>query len=234
MRDIFMTLTQAINFTNTLYNLNSTPPGSTTSDYLTWTVFINIAINLWEKEEGMLWKELYVKLADATDGVKSTTTGTWSYATPTNFVFPNAGYVWIGTGVNKVAVKVIEAKDKQLYENNGDAWCYFLLDTSPTLEFNQNWVVPTGTLNYEYYKTPTQMSGGTDVIDMSDPMFAVYYTVNELNKDTGDQSAGIIAQQKMEGMRTRNEMNSPNEFNSVLNGIGDGMGVNRIDRSFGQ
>ena len=229
-----MNLTQCVNYINTLYNLNATPPVAGTSDWNTWTVFINIAINLWEKEEGMLWNELYTTLSGAADGTKSTTAGTWSYAVPTNFVFPNAAYVWIGTGTNKQAVKVIEQKDKQLYENNSDPWCYFLKNPTPMLYFNPNWVVPTGTLNYEYYKTATLMVNGVDVVEMSDPMFTVYYTVNELNKDTGDTSSGTIATQKMESMRTKNEMGSPNESNSVLNGLGEGMGINRVDRSFGQ
>jgi hypothetical protein len=185
-------------------------------------------------EEGMLWNELYTTLAGAADGTKTTTTGTWSYAVPTKFVFPNAAYVWIGTGTSKVAVKVIEQADKQLYENNSDPWCYFLKNPTPMLYFNPNWVVPTGTLNYEYYKTPTLMSAGEDIIEMSDPMFVVYYTVNELNKDTGDQSAGVIATQKMEAMKTKNAMGSPNEPTTVNSLIGDGMGINRVDRSFGQ
>lgn len=228
-----MNLTTAIGFVNVLYNLNSTPPGSSEEDYLIWTSILNVAINVWEQEEGMLWNELYVKLSDASDGDKATVTGDWSYIVPTDFVFPNSSYVWIGSGTNKNVFKIIKQSEKQLYENNSDNWCYFLMDGTPTLEFNPNCNVPAGTLFYDYYKTAKQMATGSDVIEMSDPMFAVEYVVNELNKDTGDQSAGLIASQKLEGMRTKNMMSSPEQIDSALNEIEDGMGIiTNTKRSF--
>lgn len=228
-----MTLTQLIAYLNTLYNSTSDVPTSGDEDYSVWTSLFNIAINVWEYEEGMLWRELYKELSAAATGDKTASTGDWSYATPTDFRFPNSAFVWIGSGVSKIAYKVIASQDKQLYENNSDNWCYFTYGASPTLEFNPNCVVASGTISYQYYKSASLMSTGSDVIEMSDPMFSVYYALNELNKDDGDSSAAGIASQKLEGMRTKNFMGSPNQADSVLSDIGYGMGSPRqVGRTF--
>jgi len=215
-----MTLTEAINFLNILYNGNSSPPSSGEEDYTVWTALFNIAINVWFSEEGMLWRQCFVKLSDATDGDDTAVAGTYSYDTPTNFSFPASSIVWIGTGINKIPYKVIDPKNLALYENNSENWCYFL---NQSLEFNPNCTVQSGTLNYVYYKTATDVTTGSSVFEMSDPMFAVYYALNELKKDEGDSSAGIIATQKLEAMKTKNFMEAENQIDSLLSDTDGGL-----------
>ena len=91
---ITSTLTDFITYLNTLYNGSSSAPASGDEDYTVWTSLANIAINTWEHDEGMLWNELFVKLADAPDGDKTTSASDYSYAVPTLFRFPASGYVW--------------------------------------------------------------------------------------------------------------------------------------------
>jgi len=211
-----MTLAELIVYINTLYNSNSTSPTFGDEDYTVWTSLLNIAINIWYSEEGMLWREMFVKLADASDGDKTASAGDWSYDCPGDFSFPASAYVWIGTGTNKAAYKVIDQKNLSMYEDNSDRWCYFLLDGSPTLEFNPNCTVTAGTINYVYYKTATNLTVVGSVIEMSDPLFAVFFVLNELKKDEGDASAGAVASQKLEGMRTRNFTVAENQIDSLL------------------
>ena len=211
-----MTLTQAISFLNVLYNGNSSAPTSGEEDYTVWTSLFNIAVNIWENEEGMLWRQLFVKLADAADGDKTATAGDYSYAVPTNFSQPHSSIVWIGTGTNKTPYQVIDQKDLPKYEINSDNWCYFLMDTTPTLEFNPNCTVQAGTISYIYYKTATALTTGASTFEMSDPMFAVYYALNELKKDEGDASAGGIASQKLEAMKTKDFMEPQQEDDEGL------------------
>lgn len=218
-----MTVTQAVAFLNTLYNGNSSPPVSGEEDFTVWLSLFNIAINVWANEEGMLWRELYGKLSAAADGDKTATAGDYSYAVPTNFSFPASAYVWIGTGSNKTAYKVIDQKQLPLYENDTNDWCYFLMDTTPTLEFNPNCTVNNGTINYVYYKTATEVTTGASTFEMSDPMFAVYYALNELKKDEGDATAGAIASQKLEAMRTKNFMGAEGQIDSLLSEIDGGL-----------
>lgn len=224
MAVIISSLTNAISKINTLYNGSSTPPASGEEDYLVWTDLINIAVGIWENEEGMLWRQLFTKLSSAADGDK-TTDGTNSYDCPTNFKFPNSAFVWLGTGDTKTPYKVISQNEIQLYENNSGDWCYFLLDSSPTLEFNPNLTIDTGsTISYNYYKKATALSTGSDTFEMTDPMFCVYYTLSELKKEEGDTSALTIANQKLEAMRTQNFMDSEFAENNVLNPTGVGFG----------
>lgn len=217
-------LTDAVKKLNTLYNSSSTPPNPGEEDYLIWTDLLSAAISLWENEEGMLWNQLFVKLADAADGDKVTTTGT-SYVTPTNFKFPNSAYVYLGDGTQKTAFKVLKQQDVSLYANDTGNWCYFLLDTTPTLEFNPNLTLTAGqTISYNYYKYANDVATGTDKFDMSDPMFAVYYALSELKKEEGDISALQIATQKLEAMKTLNYMTAENQENTTINAVGAGFG----------
>ncbi len=222
MTVIISTLGNAISHLNTLFNSSSTAPSAGEEDYLVWTDLLNIGVNIWENEEGTLWRELFIQLSAAADGTK-TTNGTTSYTLPTLFKFPNSAYVWIGSGSNKMPYKVIKIQDKQLYENNGERWCYF---TPTTLEFNPNLTLDTGsTISYNFYKKAAAVSSGSDVFEMSDPMFAVYYALSELKKEEGDTSALSLATQKLDAMKTLNEQTAELQENSVLDQRTDGFGV---------
>lgn len=219
-------LDDAVGFINTLYESDSTAPSSGDEDYSVWTSLINIAVNIWENEEGLLWNELFVKLADAADGDKTTAAGDNSYDVPTDFRFPASGYVWLGSGTNKTVLKVIKQQDLTLHENDTGLWCYFLMDGSPTLEINPNiTVIANYTISYNYYKNATALSSGSDTFDMSDPMFCVYYTLSELKKEEGDTSPLVVAEQKLEAMRTRNEMPTWFQQDSLIDPADKGFGV---------
>jgi hypothetical protein len=222
MAQVITNLTGAIQKLNTLYNGSSTPPSSGEEDYSVWTDLLNSAINLWEFEEGTAWKQLFIELADAADGDK-TTDGTNTYDLPALFVRPNSAYVWIGSGTSKTPYKIIDIRQKQLYENNTERWCYF---TPTKLEFNPNLTMDTGsTISYNFYKGATALSTGTDEFEMQDPMFAVYYALSELKKEEGDTSALTIATQKLAAMVTRNEYDADFQDNTLISPMGDGFGI---------
>jgi hypothetical protein len=60
---------------------------------------------------------------------------------------------------------------------------------------------------------------------MSDPMFAVYYALSELTKEEGNAQALNLATQKMEAMKTRNEMPAWFQEDSFLTNTNTGFGV---------
>lgn len=207
MSNIITDVDDYIDQLNTLYNFSSTPPTSGDEDYSVWLNLANTAINMWENEEGMLWNELFVKLSDAADGDKTTAAADYSYACPTNFRFPASGRVWLGSGQDKVPYTVIKQHELQLYENSTENWCYFLMDGSPTLEFNPNLTINgSQTISYAYYKNASKVTTGTSTFDMSDPMFAVYFALSELKKEEGNAAELAIATQKLDAMKTFNEM----------------------------
>lgn len=225
MAKVISTLDNAITSLNSLLEFDSTPPSSGDEDYTVWTNLFNVAINIWENEEGVLWNELFVKLADAPDGTKTTTTAT-TYSLPALFRFPASGYIWFGSNTNKSPYKIVRQQDIQLYENNSSNWCYFLMDTTPTLEFNTNLTIDSGqTISYNYYKYASSVSSGSDTFEMSDPMFAVYYALAELTKEEGNSQALQIATQKLESMKTRNEMPAYFQESTLTTYIEDGFGL---------
>lgn len=207
MAKVITDLDDFVSYLNTLYNFSSTAPTEGDEDYTVWTALANTAVNIWEYENGMLWEELFVPLADAADGDKTTAAGDTSYTCPTDFRFPASGYVWLGSNTSKTPYKVIKAQEKQLYENNMEHWCYFLRDGSPTLEFNPNLtMLGSQTINYAYYKNATKLTTGTDTFDMADPFFAVYFALSELKKEEGNSAELTIATQKLNAMKDVNEM----------------------------
>lgn len=225
MAKVISTLDDAISKLNSLYEGDSTAPADGEEDYIVWTDLLNAGVNLWENEEGVVWKELFVKLADASDGDKTTDGGT-SYDCPSLFRSPGSGYVWLGTGTNKTAYQVIEQHEVQLYENSQGNWCYFLMDTTPTLEFNPNLTIAAGqTISYTYYKHAAALASASDTFEMTDPMFAVFYALSELKKEEGDTSALTIATQKLESMKTRNEMPAWEQNINVSYAKNGGFGV---------
>jgi len=227
MAVIIETLTNAISYLNTLFEADSTVPASTEEDYIVWTALFNVAIDLWENEEGVLWKELFATLSAAADGTKTITTDTYSYACPTNFSFP-VGKVRLVRSGSSTYFTVIKPEEIQLYDDTGGNWCYFLGNPSAgyTLNFNPDLDLTTGdTINYEYYKKATKLTTGTDKFEMSDPMFAVFYALSELKKEEGDTSAAVIATQKLEGMKTKNIMPSYFQSDAIENKVSDGFGV---------
>lgn len=226
MAVVISSLSDAVSYLNFLYNSSSTVPTEGDEDYTVWTGLFNIAINGWEKEEGMLWNELFVKLSAAPDGTKTTSAGSTSYSVPTLFRFPAGGFVWLGSNTNKTAYKIIKAQDLQLYENDLGNWCYFLMDGSPTLEFNPNLTITGGeTINYAYYKKASKVSSGTDTFEMSDPMFAVYFALAQLKSEEGNAAELQMASEKMNAMKTLNEMPAWLEEYNFINRTEYGFGV---------
>jgi hypothetical protein len=225
MAKVISTVTDAMTHLNSLYEFDSTVPTSGDEDYTVWLSLLNVAGNLWETEEGVLWNELFVKLKDAATGDKTTDT-TNSYTCPTDFIFPASGFVWLGDGTTKKAYQVIDIKELTLHDGDQGDWCYFIKGASPTLEFNPNIVIPNAyTINYNYYKQATKLTAGGDVIEMADPMFAVYYALGELKKEEGDTSALQIASQKLEAMKTKNIMPAWYQpGNELSNNTDEGLG----------
>lgn len=227
---VIQTLDNFISYLNTLYEADSTAPTSGDEDYSVWTDLANIAIDLWENEEGVLWNELFTTLDDAASTVtKTVTAGTYDYTCPTDFSFLTGKVRLVGASSgNSTYFTVIKPEEVQLYDDTTDNWCYFTgnLSAGYTLHFNPNITLTTGdTIKYEYYKKATALSSGSDKFEMSDPMFAVFYALSELKKEEGDTSAATIATQKLEGMKTKNLMPSYFQENAIKNKMEEGFGV---------
>jgi len=220
---IINTLSDAIDYINVLYEGDSTSPSDGDEDYEVWQKLLNIAISIWEREEGVLWKELFTTLSAATDGDKTIAASDWDYNCPTDFVFP-VGYVRV-VGNKTSVFSVVQPQDVQLLDSSKGNWCYFTGNSSTgfDLHFNPSVSLETGaTIKYEYYKTASQVTSASSVFEMADPMFAVYYVLGELKKDEGDTSGFNIATQKLESMKVLNDMTGWYQNDTVDNPVQDG------------
>lgn len=220
-----MTLQTAQDNIAILLRENTTPTVGST-DWNTRLKFINLAINDWASEEGMLWNELYTTLASAADGTK-TTDGTASFATPAN-LDRILGFVELQKNGAYLAYDLLHPENAHIYA--GDTTVNFCYLTGKPGSYTLNFLNAPDTglpISYPYYKTETYMVNPSDVFEMTDANFCVYRTVENIalaNADYfGYNTYGQKAQDSMVAMKTRNLMLGHFQDDSIPNYM-DGFG----------
>lgn len=204
-----MTLDGIVQAVWTLYEGDTDTPSSGEEDYTLITRLANAAINRWEHEDGVFWSELWVNLTDAADGDKTSADGTLAYDCPTDFLRPG-GYVrLVDSNSNSKYFSVIPIEKVQLFDNEDKQICYFT--GNPQDGFTLNFLDdPDGTytIYYEYYKSADTLSATSDIPEMSDPYFIVYFVISRMYELDGQQGSSSKAFQESEArlaqMRTRN------------------------------
>jgi hypothetical protein len=194
-------------------------------DYVVRLELIADAVQVWGNEQVTLWKELFTSLSEAPDGDKTIVAGKQDYDVPSDFVFP-VGFVRIGSR----HYKNIPLTDIQTMNNPGNENCWFIgnKNTGYRLHINDTFgsMDEGADIEYEYYKEPTIPSKGTDIFEMNDPGFAVYWVIAEL---IADEDPGLaskysqIAENKMNAMKIRNEMTPWHQGSGIDTGIGLGI-----------
>lgn len=198
-------LQQAI---HSLYEGDTDVPSEGEEDYTVRTRLMNAAINRWEHEDGILWNELKVDLTDAADGDKTTSDGTLVYDCPTDFKFIE-GYVRLVDSGDSTYFTVVPAEKLQLFDNEDKKICSIIGNPKDgyDLKFLDD---PDGayTIKYSYYKNADTLSATTDVPEMSDPYFIVYFVLSRLYEN--DNRLGLAtksfqeAEARLRQMRARN------------------------------
>jgi hypothetical protein len=175
-------------------------------EYLVARRYLNAGIHRWRYYERTDWKELFTRLSDATTGSSVTVADTFKYACPTDFVRPTS-YVLVGTKL----FRIIRPSKAIIYEADDDTteWCYFTGSPKEgySLNINPNYSLSAGTtIDYSYYKTPTELAGQTDVPEMADPYFLVHYVLYRLykNDSEGYRDEFQNAEARLEQMRVDN------------------------------
>jgi hypothetical protein len=179
---------------------------TTSPEYKVARAFLNAGVNRWRYYERTDWKELFTNLSDATTGSDVTATNTFVYATPDDFVRPTS-YVKVGERL----FKLISPSKSVIYRENGDtdAWCYFGGNekTGYSLYINPLYPLAAGqTIDYSYYRKPTEFTTPTSVTEMSDPYFLVHYVLYRLYKNDSEayKDEFTNAEARLEQMRTNN------------------------------
>jgi hypothetical protein len=202
---------------HTLYEGDNSTPSSTSSDYLARRNLLNVAVSVWEKEA--LWRELFVSLADAADGDTTTTADTSSYDCPSDFVSP-VGFLRIGTSY----YPYYSPEKYQMISSSDSSTRFYYITGNPNTGYDLH-LHPTpsstgDTITYEYYKTASTISATTDVLEMADPYFAVYFALSRLFENDGKsgeaQKAFIEANSRLQRMKEINMTMPFYQKNSVI------------------
>lgn len=220
-----MNLTTFQSTIHAIYSGDSNTPDSTSGEWAVRLIYLISAINAWDTEKGILWNELYTLLSDASDGTKTVSASTLSYATPTDFRFL-AGYVETYTSTDqRTKWKVIKPEEAALYAGQSNPSLsegYVYVTGNKKDGFNINFSSqPTvdDTIEYPYYKDAFEPSSGSDVIEMSDPYFAIYFALSKLHEQDGEGDRATFAmsqaESKLESMKNLNAMAPHYQVNQV-------------------
>ena len=182
---------------------------TTDSEYLTARGFMNLGIQRWEKYENITWRELWTDLDSASTGQSTVSSSVFNYDCPSDFVRPG-GYVTTTSSDGGVTFwKVIPNEEVGKYTSNTDNFVYFKGNTRSgfDLQFNPN-STPTAssTINYPYYKSATQSSATSTVIEMGDPAFLSYFIAAHMSEssDSVEGNYFSIAESLLKQMKSQN------------------------------
>lgn len=179
-------------------------PVSGDDDYSLRFGFLQDSIRSWStrgSEENIEWKELFTTLAAATDGDKTATTDTTTYAMPTSFDHLTSK-VTITDGVSAIQYYDIISPDAVLIAQKNDTsgnWCYVTGNENDGYSLHINAPV-AGTISYNFYKTPFIPVTGTDKPEMKRPYFIVHDILAKLFELDGRNDLVTFHEAKKKGI----------------------------------
>jgi hypothetical protein len=173
-----MTFTEIFTAYYTLYRSEATVPDSTDDEYTIGMRLANEAIKHWANYDGTYWKELYNTLQDADDGTKLITTATTDYEAPSD-MREAGGFVKVkdSSGNTQQTYQILEPQEVQ-FKTDRSTYAYFTGDPNNGFTLHLNPAPPSSlsglSIDYVYYKQPTEFATGSDVTEMADPYFIVH------------------------------------------------------------
>jgi hypothetical protein len=207
-------------------------PESTDSDWTLRLGYLNDVLDSWAIEggrNGIKWRELFVDLSDAPDG-DTVTDGTGVYDMPTDFVSLSS-LVKIGDAYYDYI-----SADRVLSQTNADSsrrYFYITGNASTGFKLHINPSSSTGdTISYSYYKRPTALSDSTDIIEMSNPDYAVYRVLAILHE--GDFRDNLVNFYMQRAEEVLGQMIIENEVPPIYNDYNlEDLGYFRHGEAFG-
>lgn len=202
---------------------NTSYPSTSDDIYQTRLQRVATAVRNWENEEGVFWNELYTRLADASDGDKTIVSGTSEYDAPSDFRLP-LGYLRLvdGSG-NSTYYRKIKPHDVQLYDGTANKLWYVTGSKATGYKIH---IIPEPddtvdgyTISYEYYKYATVPSSGSDIFEMSDPLYVAYWAAAEELREENPGLADYytqVALNKLNAMKIKNGSPTWGEHTGIL------------------
>lgn len=170
-----------------LLEKDSDPWDTTDDEYTTARGILNMGVVRWENYDNTTWRELWTTLTDAADGDKTVSAADYDYNCPTNMARVG-GYVTITPASgDAVFYQVLPPEEVRKYKGTTTNWCYFTGNKSAgfDLHFNPSCTLSTGgTIDYPYYKSATQSSAASTVLEVSDPNFLSYFIAAHMSESS--------------------------------------------------
>lgn len=161
-----------------LYRTEADTPNSADDEYVIFNLLSAEAIQRWQNYDNTFWKELYQTAQ--LDGSADLTieTNTTEYQAPSNM--QSAGgflRLYDNNNVTQRRIPIVEPQDAQ-FQADTTAYCYFIGDPNNgfnlMLNPNPDSAIVGLNMDYIYYEQATIFANGTDVSEMSQPMFIVH------------------------------------------------------------
>lgn len=226
-----MTESEIIDQIYAAYENDDTTWGSSDAEYLTARRLCKAAIRRWEYLDGIMWPELFTTLDDASDGTKTVTAGTYTYACPTDMRLPPQPDEYVrtvdGTGTSAYYRVIPLAKVNQLPSSH-EHFCYFTGNPKLgyTLNINPNLNLSTGdTIKYNYYRNATYFTATGSTTEMSNPFFIVHYVLWRLFKSDGQLSESTEELQIAEGLLEQMRADAMSIDSDSMSPDNDGFGI---------
>jgi len=194
-----------------LYRAEATTPASTDDEYTIGLRLANEAIQRWANYDGVYWKELFTTFQTSGDGTTAST-DTTQYDGPGDMK-EAGGFVRILDSDNNTirTYPLIEPHEGQFKIDRGQ-YAYFTGDPNNGFTLNLNpspdSAIDGKNIEFDYYKTPTLLTTGSDVPDMLNPYFIVHRMLanryrasrNPYYKDALRDSEDMLKVMQMENM----------------------------------
>lgn len=215
-----MTLQEYQDILHSLYQGDTDTPSSGDATWNFRNNLLKAAIALWASDRGMVWSDLFVMLSTASNGDKTVVADTLSYDCPTNFRSLGGFVRTYSAGGASTYWQIVKPEQSELLLSQGVKACFVAGNkkTGYTINFLTQ-PTPGDTIEYPYYKTPFEPSTVSDVIEMSDPYFAIYFSLSKMHEIDGDGDRAIKAfneaNERLSGMKMANEMSPAYQENSV-------------------
>lgn len=190
---------------------NPVVPATTDTEWLIDTDLINQGITLWEGEREVEWKELWA--GNVSLGVVSI--GQVSLPLPDDFKWPGGFVRFVNTSGSVTRMPIVpldHINNREQVEKNPQV-CYVTgFPGSYVLNYGfaniAGGPVVSSTVYIDYYRFANQLSNPTDIPDMSDPMFLVWFAVAQRKLQTGDSDQysvfNAMASESLRLMRVAN------------------------------
>lgn len=222
-----MTVDQILQKVHRRYEGSVDYPVSGDDDYDLRLALLGDGVESWA-DEPQNWKELYTPVSTS-DGDK-TTDGTSTIDCPTNFLRP-ATMLQISN-----TYYTFQRKELTINTLRNDSGAYFftVVGTPGAYDIQVNPTPATGlTITYDYIKTATRPTTGSEIPQVPNPNFLVYYILAALYEQDNRNDLVNFYEQKMAQEinkmvinHVRKPADHPNQILSIGNRLyGNGFGV---------